>query len=154
MTVPTYATGLSTPFRGGTTGFSNKHQPGLVVQKIDYDVSLFTGTTTQSINIMTIPAFSTLQSLQVIVVTALTLSGTPTVNVGDTSDRALFVAAASTLTAGTVLTQALTTNPLKFYAAADKLTLSLTGATIFPGTGLIRFVVGLIDCTRDAPMTT
>lgn len=155
MAAATYATGYSTPVVGGTTGLSNKHQPGVVVQKYAYDTSTFTGTTGQSLNIMTIPAKTSLVFLQVLIgATALTLAGTPSVSVGDSGNTTLYVNAASTFTAGLALTQAVTTNPLKYYASADKLTLTLTGASTFPGVGVIHFTVGFVDNTYDLAMTT
>lgn len=152
MATPTYPTGGSTLVNiGGTTGLSDKHQKR-TVQKFEYDVSTFTGTTAQSINLIAIPAFTQLDFIQAIVVTSLTLSGTPSISVGDTANTTLFVNGASTLTAGTVLTEATTTNPLKFYSALNYIVLTITGSSTFPGTGLIRFVVGLTDCTRDQAM--
>jgi hypothetical protein len=152
MAAPTYPTGTSTLVNiGGTTGLSSKHLPR-VTQKFEYDVSTFTGTTGQALNLIAIPAFTQLDSIQVIVVNALTLSGTPSISVGDTANSTLFVNGASTLTAGTVLTQATTTNPLKFYSALNYIVLTITGSSVFPGTGLLRFVVTMTDCTRDAPM--
>jgi hypothetical protein len=154
MTAATYATGYSTPIVGGTTGLSNKHMP-VCIQKYAFDTSTFTGTTTQSLNIMTIPAKTALIFLEVLIgAAALTLAGTPAVSVGDSGNTTLYVNAASTFTAGLALTQAVTTMPLKYYSTADKLTLTLTGGSTFPGTGIIHFTVGFIDCNYDLAMTT
>lgn len=154
MTAATYATGYSTPIVGGTTGLSNKHQPGLIIQKYAFDTSTFTGTTTQSLNIMTIPAKTALVFLSVLIgASALTLAGAPAVSVGDSGNTTLYVNAASTFTAGLALTQAVTTLPLKYYATADKLTLTLTGGSTFPGTGVIHFTAGFVDCGYDLAMT-
>lgn len=154
MATPTYPTGGSAiQAIGGVSGISNKHQPRCV-QKFQYDVSTFTGTTGQSINLIAIPAFTQLDFVQAVIVTSLTVSGTSSISLGDTANTTLFVNAAATLTAGTVLTEATTTNPLKFYSALNYLVLTITGSSTFPGTGIIRFVVGLTDCTADAPMVT
>ena len=154
MTTPTFATGGSTALVGGTTGLSNKHQP-LCIQKIQYNVANFPGTTGQSIKLMNIPAFTMVAFLEVVIgPVALTLSNTPSVSVGDSTSNTLYVNAASTFTANLALTQAITTNPLNIYTAANYLTLTLTAGTIFPGTGLINFTIGLVDVSADAPMTT
>lgn len=153
MAATTFATGLSTGLIGGTAGLSSK-DPKRLVQKFEYDISTFTGTTGQAINLMNIPAMTQIDFLQVIIKTALTTTGTPSFSVGDIANSTLYVSAYSTQTANSVATQAVTTNPLKFYATADKLALTLTGSSTFPGTGVLRFVVGMTDCTVDSPMTT
>ncbi len=153
MTTPTFGTGAPNPLVGGSSGLSNKHTP-LCIQKIQFNTANFVGTTGQSNKLMIIPAFTMLAFLEVVIgPVALTLSNTPSVSVGDSTSNTLFVNAASTFTANLALTQAITTNPLKMYTAADYLTLTLTAGTIFPGTGLINFTIGLVDCTADAPMT-
>lgn len=143
----------STPLRGGTAGFSNQHLGGALVQKFQYDISAFTGATGDQVYLMALPAFTQINWIQAIVVTAVSVGSGPGISLGDTGSATRYVNAASTLTAGTVLTQAVTTNPLKFYSAADQLLLKIAGGTL-PGTGLIRFVICLSDCTADAPMTT
>lgn len=153
MTAPTYATGLSTAIYGGTSGLSNKHQP-LCIQKFQYNVANFTGTTGQSVALINIPANTMVAFLEVYIQTALTFTGTPSVKVGDGTAIDTFVASDATLTAGHVYTQAITTNPLIYYSTANKLNLTLTAGSIFPGTGVLQFVIGLVDCTADAPMTT
>jgi hypothetical protein len=105
------------------------------------------------LTIMTIPALFQLDSLQAICQTALVLGSSPAISVGDSSSDTIFVNAASTLTAGTILTQAVTTNPLKTYATADALNLKVTGGSAATATGIIRFVIRGTDLSRD-PITT
>lgn len=153
MTTPTFGTGGSTALVGGSTGLSNKHQP-LCIQKLQFNTANFLGTTTQSNKLMIFPAFTMVAFMEVIIgPVALTLSGTPSVSVGDSTSNTLYVNAASTFTANLALTQAITTNPLNVYTAANYLTITLTGGSTFPGTGLINFTIGLVDCTSDSPMS-
>lgn len=150
MTTATYATGLSTPIIGGTTGISNKHMP-VCIQKFQYDVSTFTGTTAQSVALITIPARTMVLFLNV-TTTALSYTNSPSFRVGDGTAYDTYVTADSTVTAHNA-TIAITTCPLKFYLTADKLNLTLTAGTVFPGTGVISFTLGWVDCSLDAPMT-
>lgn len=137
------------PLIGGTVGISNKHLP-VCHQKFEYDISTFTGVTTDQAYLIAIPAKTILLGLQAELVTATT--SVTRFDLGDTSSATIFVSNAATFTAGYVMTQAVTTNPLKYYATADKLLLKIT----FSGTlaGTLRFGVTWIDNTRDAPMTT
>lgn len=98
-----------------------------------------------------LPAFTTLVGLQAICVTALSLGAGAAVSIGDTGSGTRFVNGASTLTAGTVLTQAVTANPLKFYSAGDQLLITITGATI--ASGVLRLVITVGDYTRNQDMT-
>lgn len=98
-----------------------------------------------------LPAFTELKALQAICVTALSLGAGAAISIGDTGSGTRFVNGASTLTAGTVLTQAVTTNPLKFYSVGDQLLISITGATI--ATGVLRLIIVVGDMTRNQDMT-
>lgn len=148
-------TGGGGPASGYTlAGLSGKQYR--YVQKFEVDLSLYTFTTGQSIYLMPIPAYTQVDFMYVQNATALSLSSTPSYSVGDTGSNTRFVSGYTTMTAAAVATQALTVNPLLAYGAtSDKLLLTLTaGGGITPATGIIRFVIGLTDITRDAPMTT
>jgi len=154
MTTPTYATGkgATAPTFGGYTtaaGLPDKKLSRSV--EFEYDLSTFTGTTGQSVALMTLPAFTQVDGIQVIVQTAVASGNT--ISVGDSSSTTLYVSGATPTTVGTVLTQAITTNPLKFYGAtADTLNVTVTNSTL-PTTGVLRFIVKLTDMSRNAIMT-
>lgn len=141
------AISTTNPIVGGLTGISNKHLP-VCHQKFEYDLSTFTGATADQAYLIAIPAKTILLGLQAELVTATT--GVTRFDLGDTSSATLYVNNHATFTAGSVMTQAVTTNPLKYYATADKLLLKITGV---PATGTLRFGVTWIDNTRDQPMT-
>lgn len=154
MTTPTYATGhgATAPFIGGYS--TNQGLPDKKIDRsvvFEYDLSTFPGATTQSVALMTIPAFTQIDTIQVINPTAIASGNT--VSIGDSAATTTYVNAATPTTVNTVLTQAITTNPLKFYAAADTLNLTLTNSSL-PTTGILRFVIKLTDCSRNAKMTT
>jgi hypothetical protein len=142
------AISTTSPIYGGTSGVSNKHL-GVAIQKFEYDLSTFTGASADQAYLIAIPAKTILLGLQAELVTATT--GVTRFDLGDTSSATLFVSNHATFTAGSVMTQAVTTNPLKYYATADKLLLKITGV---PATGTLRFLTLMVDATRDAPMTT
>ncbi len=152
MTTPTYATGhgATAPAYGGYTTAA-----GLPDKKIrrsaefEYDLSTFPGTTGQSVALMTIPAFTQIDSVQVLNVTAIP-SGV-TISVGDSVANATYVSGNTPTTANTVLTQALTVNPLNFYKAADTLTLTVTTSTL-PTSGILRFMINMTDFSRNTIM--
>lgn len=154
MTTPTYATGFGTtaPTFGGTA--ANQGLPDKKIRRsavFEYNLASFTGTTGQSVALMSIPAFTQIDSIQVINPTAVASGNT--ISVGDSAATTTYVSGATPTTANTVLTQAITTNPLKFYAAADTLNVTVTNATL-PTTGILRFVVNFTDCSRNVRMTT
>jgi hypothetical protein len=104
--------------------------------------------------VQTIPAFTILLGIQA-VITTLVDSSTTRIDLGDSSSATLFVNNYTTpFTAGSVLTQATTTNPLKFYTAADQLLLKLTGTYTTSSKGAIRFVVITMDGSADPISTT
>ena len=101
-----------------------------------------------------IPAFVQMDFIQAYNVTTLSGVSAPTaINLGDSGSQTRYVNGYSTMTANSVWTQAITTNPLKLYTASDKLLLQLTGGT-GPYTGTIQLILGYTDCTSDSPMTT
>jgi len=106
--------------------------------------------TTEYVEVVGLPADSFLDLKQVEVVEALSLGAGARIDLGDSGDDDRFVTNATTLTAGTNLTLAVTS---RAYSAADSLRLKVTGGTI--ATGKIRFVFGLLDTARveagDAP---
>ena len=112
-------------------------------------ISLASG---DSVVVQTIPANTILLGLQVIV--TITDAESSAVSVGDTGSATRYVNGASTLTAGTVLTQATTTNPLHFYSAADTLLIKFTGTYTTSSTGAYRFVVYTMDASADPIATT
>lgn len=104
--------------------------------------------------VQTIPANTILVGLQAIVTIGIDTS-TTRIDLGDTGSATRFVSNYTTpFTAGSVLTQAVTTNPLKFYTAADQILLKLTGTYTTSSVGAIRFVVYTLDASADAISTT
>lgn len=138
----------TTPTVGGTSGLSSKHQNCINKQVFEYDLTTFTGASADQQYLIALPAYTSIAYLQVIVKTACT--GVTRLDLGDNGSATRFISNAATFTAGLVLTQAITTMPLITYTTADKLLLKITTA---PTAGVLRFVVGLIDCGADSPMT-
>lgn len=154
MTAPTFATGFGTanPFIGGVA--TNAGLPDKKLRRsesFEYNLASFTGTTGQSIVLMNIPAHTQIDSIQVINPTAVASGNT--ISVGDSTSTTLYVNGATPTTANTVLTQAITTNPLNYYKVVDELVLTVTNATL-PTTGILRFVINMTDCSRNIKMTT
>lgn len=107
-----------------------------------------------SVVIQTIPANTILLGLQAIVTIAIDTS-TTRIDVGDTGSATRYVSNYTTpFTVGSVLTQAVTTNPLRFYTAADQLLLKLTGTYTTASVGAIRFVIWTLDASADPISTT
>lgn len=118
------------------------------------DVTAGTFVSADQYVVMALPRYTQIQSIQATCVTALSLGAGARIDLGDlTANSATFyVSNATTLTAGTTLTQAVTTNPLYYYgAAADQLLLKITGATI--ATGILRIAIVVADLTRNQAMT-
>jgi hypothetical protein len=146
---------------GGPLSVGNSPQP-ISVSKTVIDINkLMNGTNNvaaitlasgDSVVVQTIPANTIVLGLQVIV--TITDAESSTVSVGDSGSATRYVNAASTLTAGTVLTQALTTNPLHYYAAADTLRIQFNGTYTTSSTGAYRFTIWTLDATADPISTT
>ncbi len=161
MTAPTYGTGqgVTHPQFGGSgintnsvavTGLPDTKRKRTV--SFVCDLANFTGATTNSMALMHFPAYTQVDSMQAYVSTVLATGNS--IKIGDGTAIDTFVTADSTLTAGHVYTQAITTNPLIFYGAnGNDLNISVTNSTL-PTTGKITFVVNLTDCTTETPMTT
>lgn len=131
---------------GGTdtisTGVTNI---SVIKHEIDIAAAVASGlATTELINILSVPADTYVEVLQVENVTALSLGTSPDVELGDTSDDDNFVASHSTLTAGSNHTIALTG---KLYTSADTISAKITGGTVASGT--IRYVFRLTDTSRN-----
>ena len=150
--------------KGGTTGHGIGNNDRIFVQTVEIDLAEVqaanpTFASGDLITALAIPADSLLLSLDAEVTEAITSDGTSeTVNIGDTGDDDRFVAAATTLTAGTVLTQELTTNPLNRYSAADALNIKFSATTSVANlAGKINITAVFIDCTprnkADYPAT-
>lgn len=106
-----------------------------------------------SVVVMTIPANTVLLGVQAIVTIGVDTS-TTRIDLGDTGSATRFVNNYTTpYTVGSVLTQALTTNPLKFYTAADQLLLKLTGTYTTSSVGAIRFVIWTMNAS-PVPIST
>lgn len=142
------AISTTSPIVGGLTGISNKHMP-VCLQKFEYDISTFAGASADQAYLIAIPAKTIILGLQAELVTAT--ASVSRFDLGDTGSATLYVSNAATFTAGYVMTQAVTTNPLKYYATADKLLLKITYSGTLSGT--LRFSVLWADNTRDAPMS-
>lgn len=146
----------------GGVGIGNLELP---VSTIKYDIDInkvLNGTnnipataiaTGSQIPMLPLPANTILLGLQAIVVTAFDAS-TTSLSIGDGGSGTRFVNAASSLTAGTVLTQAVTTNPLRFYSTADTLLLTLNGTYTTASIGKLRIVAIVADATADPIATT
>ncbi len=161
MTTATYATGqgVTAPqFGGSGLNTASTAIAGLPDTKrrrtVSFvaDLSKFTGTTAQSMALMHFPPYTQVSSMQAYV--SATVATSTTIRVGDGTAYDTFVTAATPTTVGTVLTQAITTNPLIFYGAnGGDLNITITQASL-PTTGKITFVVDLLDCTTETPTTT
>jgi len=116
------------------------------------NVSAITLASGDAVVVQQIPANTILLGLQVIC--TITDTGSSTVSVGDSGSATRYVNAASTPTAGTVLTQATTTNPLRFYSTADTLRLTLNGTYTTASKGAYLFVVYTMDASPDPISTT
>lgn len=107
-----------------------------------------------SVVVQSIAANTILLGLQAIVTIGIDAS-TTRIDLGDTGSATRYVSNYTTpFTAGSVLTQAVTTNPLRFYTAADTLLLKLTGTYTTSSVGAIRFVVITMDASADPISTT
>lgn len=110
-------------------------------------------TTGDAVIFQQLPANTVLVGLQVIV--TITDNASSSVSVGDSGSATRFVSAAATLTAGTVLTQAVTTNPLRFYSTADSLRMTFNGTYVAAtSVGEYRFVIYTADASADPISTT
>lgn len=114
-------------------------------------IALATG---DALVIQNMPAGTILLGFQAIITTTLDTSTTSLV-IGDAGSTNRYVTAYTTpYTAGSVLPQALTTNPLRFYSTADNLLITLTGTYTTATQGAIRFVVITADGSADPISTT
>lgn len=141
----------------GPIGLSSDRLPAF--QEIHYeidmanvalDVTAGTFVSADQYVVMSLPKHTCLQSLQAICHTALVLGSGARIDIGDktANSATYYVSNATTLTAGTVLTQAITANPMYFYGAADdQLLLKITGTGI--ATGILRLVIVVADFTRN-----
>ena len=96
--------------------------------------------TTDYIEVVTAPADSFLELKQIEITKDVVLGATSRIDIGDSGDMDRFVTNATTYTAGTVFTLAVSE---RGYNSADSLRLKLTGAGV--ATGKIRFIFGLMD---------
>ena len=143
-------TNVTTLAIGGTvnTSFGQK-TPQTVSHEIDIATAVSRGlATTEYVVAINIPAHTHLQLYNATVVNALSLGAGARIDIGDSADDDRFVTNATTLTAGTNLTLAVGE---RYYATADTLRIKVTGGTI--ASGLIRFTIGLVDCTRNPAAT-
>lgn len=131
---------------GGSSNVGTGFVTGMeyYVHEIDIAEAVAAGlATTEYVEVVTLPADSFLDILQVEVVDALSLGTGARIDLGDSADDDRFVTNATTLTAGTNLTLAVN----RFaYGSANSLRLKVTGATI--ASGKLRFVFGLVDTAR------
>lgn len=160
MTAPTYATGqgVTAPRFGGSglntasvaiAGLPDTKRKRTVSFVVD--LSTFTGTTGQTMSLMHFPPFTQIDSLQAFVSTAVASGNT--ISIGDNTATTTFVSGATPTTVNTVLTQAITTNPIIFYGSAgNDLGITITNATL-PTTGKLTVTVNMTDCSTETPMT-
>lgn len=142
---------VTTKKLGGTSGIA-RGQRSIDVITFEVKIEDFLangGATTDYWEVMTIPANTFLEVLQLENVTALSMGSGPAVSLGDAGSATRFVNAASTLTAGTDHTIATAS---LFYGSAGSLRLTLTGGTLASGT--IRGVLRLTDTSRNARATS
>jgi len=148
---------------GGPIGIGNSQLP-LAVSKTVIDINkLMNGTNNvaaialgaaDQVVVQQFPANTILVGLQAII-TTLVDSSTTRIDLGDGGSATRYVSNYTTpFTVGSVLTQALTTNPLYFYTTADKLLLKLTGTYTTSSQGAIRFVIYTVDASADPIATT
>lgn len=136
---------------GGTSGIARASRNISVINwevKIE-DFIANGGATTDYWEIMTIPANTFIEVLQVENATALSMGSGPAISLGDAGSATRYVNAVSTLTAGTDHTIATAS---LFYGSAGSLRLTLTGGTLASGT--IRGVIRLTDTSRNARATS
>lgn len=139
-------TNVTTLAIGGTvnTSFGQK-TPQTISHEIDIATAVTKGlATTEHVVVINIPAHTHVQVYNATVVNALSLGAGARIDIGDSTSDTRFVNNATILTAGTNLTLALGE---AYYATANTLRLKVTGGTI--ASGLIRFTIGLVDCTRN-----
>ena len=106
----------------------------------------------EQIKVFDIPADSALLFLDVEILTAITSDGsTETLEVGDSSNDDVLVAGETTVTAGTVATQAVTTMPLARYSTADAIYCSVASTDITNLAGKIQVTAVLCDCSANLP---
>lgn len=151
--------------KGGTGGpASVGNASGISVSKSVIDLNkVINGTnnvpaialaTGDALVIQQMPAGTILLGLQAIITTTLDTSTTSLI-IGDAASTNRYTTAYTTpYTAGSVITQASTINPLRFYATADRLLITLTGTYTTASQGAIRFVVYTMDATADPISTT
>lgn len=142
---------VTTKKLGGSTGIA-RAQRNVDVITWEVDIAQFVangGLTTEYWEIMTIPANTFLEVLQVENVTALSMGAGPAVSLGDAGSATRYVNAASTLTAGTDHTIATAS---LLYTSAGSLRLTLTGGTL--ASGIVRGVIRLTDTSRNARATS
>lgn len=148
---------------GGPISVGNSPSP-LAVSKTVIDINkVLNGTgniaaialgAADSLAVQQFPAGTILLGVQAIVTIGID-SSTTRIDLGDANTATRYVSNYTTpYTAGSVLTQALTTNPLRFYSAADALLLKLTGTYTTASVGAIRFVVYTLDGSADPISTT
>jgi hypothetical protein len=110
--------------------------------------------TGDAIAVVNFPAGTVLLGLQAIITTTLDTSTTSLV-IGDAGSTNRYTTAYTTpYTAGSVITQASTVNPLRFYSTQDSLLLTLTGTYTTASKGAIRFVWWTLDGSADPISTT
>lgn len=137
---------------GGTTGVPAGPTQSTVVplDLPDFMADFLTagGVTTNSVTIMTIPANTMIEVLQVEVINGdISLGAGAALSVGYTGATTAFVNAASTTTEDTDLTIALIP---KLFTAASDLLVTVTGGTLAT-TGGLRLVLRMTDLNRVAP---
>lgn len=121
-------------------------QTGLEIVKHEIDIAEAVSAglaTTDYVVAINIPANTHLYVYQANVVDALSLGAGARIDIGDSADDDRFVTNATTLTAGTNLTLAA---GQFFYGTANTIRVKVTGGTI--ASGKLRFVFGLVDCSR------
>lgn len=161
-TITTWQKG-GTGATGGPNAVGNNPQPltqsnvVIDINKIENGTNNITAVAlgaADSVVVMTIPANTVVLGIQAVVTIGID-SSTTRIDLGDTGSATRFVSNYTTpLTAGSVLTQAVTTNPLRFYSTADTLLLKLTGTYTTSSVGAIRFVVWTLNALADPISTT
>jgi hypothetical protein len=148
---------------GGPVGVGNSPSPISVAKHVIDINKIMNGTNNiaavslgaaDQVPVMQFPAGTILLGLQAVISIAID-SSTTRIDLGDGGSATRFVSNYTTpLTLGSVLTQALTTNPLYFYSTADQLLLKLTGTYTTASVGAIRFVIYTMDASADPISTT
>lgn len=161
-TITTWQKG-GTGATGGPAGLGNT-MTGVNISKTVIDINKIENGTNNitavalgaadSVVVQKFPAGTLLVGLQAIITTTVDTS-TTRIDLGDGASATRFVSNYTTpYTAGSVLTQAVTTNPLFFYSTADNLLLKLTGTYTTASAGAIRFVIMTVDASADPISTT